>query len=113
MSLLASVIGARRSLTARRLLTLVTVVLTSAACSTLPAATSTVVGCDADDIDISNAQSGPSGDTWTATCRGQVYDCAREEQRVEARGWNLTSLEYQRFRGTVTGDTYCIPRDRS
>ena len=97
----------------RRLTAVFALVFVSAACSTLPAATSTVVGCQEDDIEISNAASGPSGDTWTATCHGHVYDCAREEQNVEARGWNLNTLEYRNFRGTLTGNTYCIVRDES
>jgi hypothetical protein len=110
---LVSGAAARRWLPLRRLLALAAFGFSSAACSTLPAASSSAIGCFEDDIEISNAQNGPSGDSWTATCHGNVYDCVREEEKVEASGWNVSTLKYQHFNGTMKGDTYCIRRDAS
>lgn len=101
------------------LLALAALALSSAACSSLPAATSSVIGCFEDEIEIHNAANGPSGDTWTATCHGHTFDCAREEKHVESSGWVLAAplipyssprVEHQNFYGSMTGDTYCIQR---
>jgi len=84
--------------------------LSCGACSTLPAATSSVIGCQPDDIEISNAANGPTGDTWTASCNGNVYDCAREEKPLETQ--DALGKDYHVLPRTYKGDTHCIMRDR-
>ncbi len=52
--------------------------LTLAACSTnLRAASAGHVGCNAETIEVSNTSEVDGAETWTASCGGQVYYCAR------------------------------------
>jgi hypothetical protein len=82
---------------------------TGACSSSLREASSAETGCH-DELTISNEQSGPSGDTWTVTCHGHVWDCAREEEPFEADAWEWGRLRYHHFSGTQTGETYCLQR---
>src|SRR5262245_56772150 len=81
------------------------------ACSTLPAASATQIGCDTDEMEITNVQNGPSGDTWTVACHGHVWDCARSEEPFEASAWDWAALQRREMRGTMKGDTYCLQRE--
>lgn len=51
--------------------------LSGAGCASLQTISSGYVGCSPNEIEISNEASDFSGMTWTATCRGTVYHCAR------------------------------------
>jgi hypothetical protein len=60
---------------------LLLLVLAPAGCaSTLPAWTSSQVGCPADEVVISKEEVVWSTRTWTARCRGKTYSCTEHNE---------------------------------
>jgi hypothetical protein len=59
-----------------RTLLLVAIAVAMTGCATLQHVSSGQTGCSPEEIAISNDQGGWGTRTWTAECRGQVYQCS-------------------------------------
>jgi hypothetical protein len=66
-----------------RIVMLIVVIVALASCSAstgeLQNLTSGKIGCPANDIQISNSQTGMKTASWTAVCHGKTYLCAGDD----------------------------------